>query len=285
MLLARLVSGIMPRKLRRTGRTKKQVTSDDKGSQKVDIDGIEEQERTMLRIALEEIKVQVEDNCSKLEMMTGDKIQKLKTELLKVLSVMSTADKDMTVREALALERAVAGSGNHSTMQPPPSRPMLPPATVRRAGGLTSAAPVPPGTRKRPRDNTSAFRAAPMATVKSNRSRPPIASVMQTPVGRSTRAMFATPRQCGITAATPATRRARRGEAVVSLNGSPLGPLGSHAVVAHHEPSISIELSGGNVLSTHQELPGELDAAAKQEAMEKLQRMQEQLASLMKSIA
>ena len=58
MLLARLVSGIMPRKLRRTGRTKKQVTSDDKGSQKVDIDGIEEQERTMLRIALEEIKVQ-----------------------------------------------------------------------------------------------------------------------------------------------------------------------------------------------------------------------------------
>ena len=48
----------MPRKLRRTGRTKKQVTSDDKGSQKVDIDGIEEQERTMLRIALEEIKVQ-----------------------------------------------------------------------------------------------------------------------------------------------------------------------------------------------------------------------------------
>ena len=79
-------------------------------------------------------------------MMTGDKIQKLKTELLKVLSVMSTADKDMTVREALALERAVAGSGNHSTMQPPPSRPMLPPATVRRAGGLTSAAPVPPGS-------------------------------------------------------------------------------------------------------------------------------------------
>ena len=78
--------------------------------------------------------------------MTGDKIQKLKTELLKVLSVMSTADKDMTVREALALERAVAGSGNHSTMQPPPSRPMLPPATVRRAGGLTSAAPVPPGS-------------------------------------------------------------------------------------------------------------------------------------------
>jgi len=43
----------------------------------------------------------VEDKCQALELETEEKIQKLKTELLNVLSRMTTAQRKLTVREAM----------------------------------------------------------------------------------------------------------------------------------------------------------------------------------------
>ena len=90
-----------------------------------------------------------------LELSTEEKVQKLKTELLHVLSLMSTADKHTTVREALALQQQVlaatdgAGAGAGAAevdedgfMAPPPRSLPTPPATVRRP---PRAVPVVPG--------------------------------------------------------------------------------------------------------------------------------------------
>ena len=46
---------------------------------------------------------------------------------------------------------------------------------------------------------------------------------------------------------TPATRRAKKGESVLSLNGSPLGPV---ATTALSTPAVAVELSTGHVITT-----------------------------------
>ena len=113
--------------------------------------------------------------------------------------------------------------------------------------------------------------------------------VPQTPMGLKTPAFD--PRLPQTPACTPGGRLPRRGESLMSANGSPLAifagaraTFGLNAEITD-EPVIQVALDNGEEINCTLDSAAEMGAEARDEARGKLQMMQDQLAALLKAMA
>lgn len=250
-------------------------------------------EEEEVKLKLEELKIEMEAKCAELRAEARRMVSSIKSnfgvEMMKIPKKIRSMPLSEFMTECGGDLSAVLARDRSRALASRPAASSRFAATTRKARpGMRAGATV-----KRPRGKAAGAPSTPGGAAVTGRVRGPIStpsatsSALKPHMGTSSKALHVTGAPC-----TPSmARQPRKGEAIMSVRGSPLGAFAStqvalaSAAASTASVTAALDSAGGSVVQLADSTSaGQLSAAEKEEAANKIASLQAQLSQLMSAL-